>query len=52
MIKEATVFYDDKGQAVMVQMGLGEYESLVNSAKSALAAKEKIEKTLSILKGL
>lgn len=52
MNKDATVFYDDKGQAIMVQMTLNAYEELVNSAKSAIVAKDKIEKTLNILKGL
>jgi len=46
------VFYDDKGQPTIVQLSVDSYEKLVNEAKSAKAAKEKIEKTLSMLKEL
>ncbi len=46
------VFYDDKGQPTMVQLSVDSYEKLVNEAKSAKTAKEKIEKTLSLLKDL
>lgn len=44
------VFYDDKGHPAMIQLSVDSYEKLVNEAKSAREAKEKIEKTLSMLK--
>lgn len=51
MSAETQIYYDDKGKPVMVQMGVGEYEQLVNRAKDALAQKELIQKTLAMLKG-
>lgn len=45
------IYYDDKGKPAMVQMSIGEYEKLVTIAKEAIANKELIQKTLSILKG-
>jgi len=52
MNSEAQIYYDDKGKPVMVQMGVGEYEQLVNRAKEAMMNKELIQKTLSMLKGV
>jgi hypothetical protein len=49
-MEEAQIFYDDKGQAVMVQMGVEEYEKLVGHAKEAIANKERIQKALDLLK--
>jgi hypothetical protein len=51
MSTEAQIYYDEKGKPVMVQMGVGEYEKLVTRAKDAIASKELIQKTLSLLKG-
>jgi len=45
------IYYDEKGQPLMVQMSVSEYEKLVLRAKEAVANKELIQKTLSMLKG-
>jgi|GEM_PF-3412925 len=48
---ETQIYYDEKGKPLMVQMNISEYEKLVTRAKEALANKELIQKTLSMLKG-
>lgn len=51
MAIETQIYYDEKGKPLMVQMGIAEYEKLVTRAKEAIANKELIQKTLSMLKG-
>jgi hypothetical protein len=46
---EAHIYYDEKGQPVMVQMGINEYEKLVTRAKEASESRDRIQKALSLL---
>lgn len=51
MSNETTqIYYDEKGNPLLVQMSINEYEKLINRAKEALAQKELIQKTLNLLK--
>ncbi len=44
------IFYDGNGNAVAVQMPIGDYEKIIKSAKVAVAAKEAINKAVETLK--
>ena len=50
MSEGTKVFYDEKGNPVVVQMSVADYERLVAQAKDAIAAKEAIKKALETLK--
>lgn len=43
------IFYDGNGNAVAVQMPIGDYEKIIKSAKVAVAAKEAITKAVDAL---
>ncbi len=45
------LFYDGKGNAVAVQMQIGDYEKIIKSAKEAVEAKGAISKALDALRG-
>lgn len=46
------IFYDGNGSPIAVQMPIGDYEKIIESAKEAVAAKEAIQKALDALKGV
>ena len=50
MAANVNVFHNEKGEPIIVQMGMADYEQLVTRASEAMKAKEKIEKTLELLK--
>ena len=46
------IFYDGNGNAVAVQMPIGDYEKIIKSAKDAVEAKDAIAKAVDALKGV
>ncbi len=43
------IFYDGNGNAVAVQMPIGDYEKVIKSAKDAVGAKDAIAKAVEAL---
>jgi hypothetical protein len=46
------IFYDGNGNAVAVQMPIGDYEKIIKSAKDAVEAKSAIAKAVDALSGV
>ncbi len=46
------IFYDGNGNAIAVQMSIGDYEKIIKSAKEAVEAKEAISKAIDALQGV
>ena len=46
------IFYDGNGNAVAVQMPIGDYEKVIKNAKEAVATKEAIAKAVEALQSV